>query len=234
MGLIGAKDQDLIRKKLAEGLKEDVRIIHFTQQFPDIWLPEHVSIPPCPYCRECKELIEEVATLSPKIHLEIHDLREEKELAEKYHVTQVPATIVFRERDIGIRFLGLFSGYEFASFLECLMLVSQGQTRLSADNRQKIKEKIISPLDIKVFVTPTCPHCPSAVYLAHQMAMESDYITATMIEATEFPEMANRFQVMGVPKTVINDLYSFEGALPESAFVDEVIRAQEVKKRAGE
>lgn len=51
--------------------------------------------------------------------------------------------------------------------------------------------------------------------LAHQFAMESDKITADMVEAMEFPHLAQRYGVMGVPKTVANDKSVAEGALPE-------------------
>jgi hypothetical protein len=45
------------------------------------------------------------------------------------------------------------------------------------------------------------------------------------VEANEFPDLAQRYSVMAVPKTVVNDLVAFEGALPEGAFVDQVLRA---------
>jgi thiol-disulfide isomerase/thioredoxin len=67
------------------------------------------------------------------------------------------------------------------------------------------------PLLLQVFVTPSCPHCPRAVLLAHQMAMENpQMIRAEGVEATEFPELANRFNVRGVPQTVINAFLAAE------------------------
>lgn len=61
--------------------------------------------------------------------------------------------------------------------------------------------------------------------LAHHLAAASDLIRGDAIEATEFPELARRYAVMAVPKVVINETVSFEGALPEPAFVAEVLRA---------
>jgi hypothetical protein len=63
------------------------------------------------------------------------------------------------------------------------------------------------------------------VRLAHHLAVASDLIRADCVEATEFPDLAQRYSVMAVPKTVINDRASFEGALPEAQFVDAVLRA---------
>ena len=61
--------------------------------------------------------------------------------------------------------------------------------------------------------------------LAQHMAIASERVTATAIEATEFPDMAQAYQVSGVPKIVINDRVEFEGALPESEFLGAVLRA---------
>jgi len=59
------------------------------------------------------------------------------------------------------------------------------------------------------------------------MAVASDRVRSTAIEATEFPELARAYRVMAVPKVVINDRVQFEGALPESQFLDAVVRAAE-------
>ena len=61
--------------------------------------------------------------------------------------------------------------------------------------------------------------------LAQHMAVASDKVTATAIEANEFPEMSQSYQVMGVPKIVINDRVEFEGAVPEPQFLEAVLRA---------
>ena len=66
--------------------------------------------------------------------------------------------------------------------------------------------------------------------LAQHMAIASERVTATAIEATEFPDMAQAYQVSGVPKIVINDRVEFMGALPESQFLDAVLQAVEPTK----
>jgi predicted DsbA family dithiol-disulfide isomerase len=54
------------------------------------------------------------------------------------------------------------------------------------------------------------------------MAVESARVTADVIEAQEFPDLARRYAVRGVPKIVINDAVEFVGALPESQFLAHV------------
>jgi alkyl hydroperoxide reductase subunit AhpF len=63
------------------------------------------------------------------------------------------------------------------------------------------------------------------VRLAQHMAIASDKVRAVAIEATEFPELSRAYQVMAVPKIVMNDRVQFEGALPEAQFVEAVVRA---------
>ena len=60
--------------------------------------------------------------------------------------------------------------------------------------------------------------------LAHRLAMESKWITADMVEATEFPHLANKYQVYGVPRTVINETIHIEGAVPEPVLVDKLMQ----------
>jgi thioredoxin family protein len=62
------------------------------------------------------------------------------------------------------------------------------------------------------------------VRLAYGFAMENDLIRADGIEATEFPDLAQRFQVYAVPKTVINSAAVIEGSLPEEFFLDEILK----------
>ena len=68
--------------------------------------------------------------------------------------------------------------------------------------------------------------------LAQHMAIASPRITAECIEATEFPELSQRYRVMAVPKIVINDAVQFEGAIPEKDFVGAVLQAVDGQQSA--
>ncbi len=63
------------------------------------------------------------------------------------------------------------------------------------------------------------------VHLAHQLALESDKVTADMVEVTEFPHLGQRYGVMGVPKTVANGQSAADGGMPEATFLEQVLRA---------
>jgi predicted DsbA family dithiol-disulfide isomerase len=65
------------------------------------------------------------------------------------------------------------------------------------------------------------------VRLAHQFALESDLITADMVEATEFPHLAQRYSVRAVPRTIINETGVIEGSMPPQQFADALRAAAE-------
>ena len=64
-----------------------------------------------------------------------------------------------------------------------------------------------------------------AVQLAQMMAIESDMVRADMVEASEFPHLVHKYNVFGVPKTVVNDEVEFEGSSPEPLFLAQVMKA---------
>lgn len=57
------------------------------------------------------------------------------------------------------------------------------------------------------------------------MAIECEHVTADVVEASEFPELVQRYGVRGVPKTVINDTVSVDGAVPEMMLLNKVMEA---------
>ena len=61
--------------------------------------------------------------------------------------------------------------------------------------------------------------------LANAFAMESDLVRADGIEATEYPHLAMRHGVMGVPKTIVNGTGGVDGAVPEPYFLEAVLAA---------
>lgn len=209
MALLQQKDRDYIIKEF-EKIQRPVKLVMFTQEFE------------CDYCRDTRLISEEVASLSNKITLEVYDFVKDSALAQQYGIDKIPATLVMhggdQPKDYGIRYYGIPAGYEFTSLIHDILMVGTGESGLSLEMKKWIAE-LKTPLHLQVFVTPTCPYCPPAVLLAHKMAMESDFIHADMVEATEFPHLSNKYDVMGVPRTVINEDIHVEGALPEAALL---------------
>jgi len=196
---------DQVRQQAQQFLEElsaPVRMVMFTQEFE------------CEYCAETRQLVEEIGELSDHITVEVYDFIEDKDKAEELNIDKIPAIAVVGTEDYGVRFFGIPSGYEFTALLESIRAVGAGEGGLSEETQKALAE-IEEPVHIQVFVTPTCPYCSGAVVLAHQMAVASPKVRADMVEAMEFPEMAIRYEVMGVPRTVINETVHIEGAAPE-------------------
>jgi glutaredoxin-like protein len=224
MELLNETIKEATRKKFEAELVNPVKLILFTQEPSRLILPDSVRGQECPFCQETRQLLEEITRLSPKLELEIHDFLAEKELAESLGVDKIPAILIHGQRPYGLRFFGFPGGYEYGSLLKAIIQASQDKTDLKEATRQALSQ-LNSAVHIQVFVTPTCPYCPLAVELAHSMAIESPFIRADMVEASEFPHLVNKYQIFGVPKTVINETVSLEGAVPENVFLEHVLRA---------
>jgi len=216
MALISDEDKDYLRKEFKEKLTGNVKLVMFTQ--------EHE----CRFCMETREIVETLASLSDKIEAKVYHFVHDKEKADEYRVDKIPAILIIGEKDYGIRFYGIPSGYEFTTLIQDIIEVSKGETTLGEESKKKIVD-IDETMHIQVFVTPTCPYCPSAVHLAHQAAIENDNIRADMVEIAEFPHLAHKYNVMSVPKTVINESFEFVGALPEEAFIEKIFLAKQQK-----
>lgn len=213
MSMIPEKYKQHIKEELEKNLQGSVRLVVFTQKVE------------CQFCKQTRELAEEVATLSDKIKIEVYDFAKDDEKAKEYRIDKVPAIAVVGNKDYGIRIYGIPHGYEFSAFIEAIVNVSKGATNLSEETKRKLKS-IDKPVHIQVFVTLTCPYCPLVTSLAHKFAIENDLIRADMIEAAEFPHLAQKYSVMGVPKIVINEQIEFVGVLPEENFLQQVLLVQ--------
>ena len=224
MEMLNEEVRDFTRKKFAEELVNPVELIFFMEEKSPLIVPGQPVSTDCQYCPEIKQLLEELSSLSDRIKLTVYDFKKEAARAAEYRLDKIPAIIIKTEIDTGIRFFGIPSGYEYMSLLEAIVDASRGQTELSPATREALK-KLKKEVDIQVFVTPTCPYCPMAVRLAHQMALESPLITASMIEAAEFPELTQKYEVMGVPKSIFNETITLEGAVPEEVYLEQVLKA---------
>jgi glutaredoxin-like protein len=212
------------KKKFDEEMGGMVTLLHFTQEPGRLVLPDSLKGQECLFCRETKQLLEEVSSLSEKVELQVFDFSADKDKAAEFGIDKIPALVIMGEKDHGIRFYGIPSGYEYTSLVEAIVDVSRGQTSLSDKTKETLRV-LDKDIHLQVFVTPTCPYCSISVRLAHQFALESVHIKADMLEATEFPHLSDRFSVMGVPKTVINGQAYIEGALPEDRFLAEILKA---------
>ncbi len=179
----------------------------------------------CDYCNTAEQLLNELSGINEKLAYEVFDV--DSDMARKYEIELAPSIVLLTPDgdDKGVRFLGVPAGHEFGTLLQDIVTFSRGaKPELSKESLEKI-EAIDTPVEIKVFVTTTCPYCPKAVLTAHHIAMANKNIKAYMIEANEFQEMSMKYGVSSVPQIVINDRVTFVGAYPEGQYVEQVLKA---------
>ena len=142
MPLLQDKDKEVVKARFQEELVNPVRLVNFTQALE------------CQFCAETHQLVEEVAALSDKIELEVYNFAIDREKVEEYGVDKIPAIAIVGEKDYGVRYYGIPSGYEFSSLIEDIIDVSRGEVELLPATREALAG-ITEPLHFQVFVTPT-------------------------------------------------------------------------------
>ena len=210
MAMIDKETAEKVKAEFSEKLSGDVNLMLF------------VSPHSCQTCAPTKELLEELAAMDARLRLTVYDISKDVKEAKFLGIDEAPALVIGGKRIYSLYYYGIPSGYEFSSLLGDIIDASNGSTALSSATKELLKRNK-ERIDIKVFVTPMCPYCPSAVRLAHQMAIESPNVTATMVESSEFPELSRRYSVSSVPHIVVNGRASFVGAAPEAEFVRKVM-----------
>lgn len=113
----------------------------------------------CHTCEETRLLLDELTSTSSKLHFTTYDLSENSKEAQRFHVEMAPVIIIAGRDgdellDYGVQFVGIPSGYEFSSLVQDIIMVSKRDSGLSPAARQ-ILSRVASPVDLKVFVTPT-------------------------------------------------------------------------------
>ena len=142
MAMLNARDQEAVRQEFTR-IAGPVKLVVFSQELVAGDL-----------CRQNERLVREVAGLSDQISVEVLNPVIDRERADAYGVSEVPAIVVEGARDYGIRFYGVPSGYEFSNLIDSIILVSTGEPMLSDDTKASLRA-LAEPVEIKVFSTPT-------------------------------------------------------------------------------
>ncbi len=165
---------------------------------------------------EAEKVLEGVAGLGERVTLRATD---EPELG----VERFPAICVLAGgEDARIRYYGLPWGFEVASIVGAVIEAGRIESSLSAETLALLGA-LEQDVELEVFVTPTCPHCPPAVLLAYRAALASPRVRAAAIESTAFPQLAEDHGVYAVPAIVIDGQQRYAGAVPERVFVERLL-----------
>ena len=218
-----------IKKKFEAELREDVHIKLFSSN-----LIMGTGDGNSEYVDFTKDFVKELSELHDKIHVAFEDMYGEE--AKKRDITVSPSVIIGDGNGwYPVHYFGAPAGYEAGSFIEAVSMISRRESALDPSSRKKLGH-IDRDLLIETYVTPGCPHCPRAVVLSNQIAIESGgTIVSRCIEAQEMMGRAQLFNVSSVPQQVINEERDSVtiGVQQEQTFVNQVLeygsaRAQEI------
>lgn len=194
MGVLSPQDLEFIKQKFAREMVNVVPIVMLKSQN-------------CELCPTLEQLLKEIASVSDgKIDLVVNELNEtHKELL---GVDRGP--VILMGRHVEIRYTGAPLGEEAWAFLEAIVLLSNRnhQFKNYEDKLSALKNRI----KIETIVTPQCPVCPHSALLAHNVAVASNgRVISDIVEAYEFPEIADKYHVTAVPTVVLSVNGNYNG-----------------------
>ena len=228
--MIPLRDQDALRQRFKSDLTSRVRIDYFTQKPTPLYVPGRQD---CVYCEDVKTMLEELASLSERIALSVHELVEAGPLAKELSVDKVPAIVIRGQTNRPLRFFGFPAGNEFPGFVETLIDAARGAVDLRPETAKQLR-KLKADVGLQVMVTPTCPYCPGLARAAFKLGLQSARLKVDVVEASEFPALVQRYGVRAVPTTVIDEKLVLPGAMDEATLVQQLMRVAEGKPFAGE
>jgi len=181
----------------------------------------------CMACEGTHNLLKTLSDLSGgKLDFEEVSTEENVEETERYNVQRIPAILFVNEQGKEIiRYSANPSGSEFVPFLNSIQYFS-GVRPYYTDQIQTNLEKI-SKSNMKIFITPTCPYCPQTVPVLTLFAIVSEgKVSAEVIDVNLNPDIAMKYQVQGVPHTVINEKENIYGMFTPQDLLDKLTKGQ--------
>lgn len=162
-----------------------------------------------------RQVVRAFRELTDKIRFREYYL--DHELAIKWNVFDEPTLLIAPEK-YNIRWIGAPMGEEARILLETLLLVGAGKSGLS-EQSQRVIQRIDTPRNIKVFVSPTCPYCPQEAVAAVKTVVEKpDLISLEIIDIQAKPDIAQQYSAFSVPVAYANEVLIGQGAQSEEVF----------------
>jgi thioredoxin reductase (NADPH) len=163
-----------------------------------------------------RQVIRAFRELTDKITLREYGL--DHDVARQYNVTESPTLLIAPEQ-FNIRWIGAPMGEEARTFLELMMLVGSGNSNAS-EQSLKVLERIDTPRNIKIFISPSCPYCPQqAVNGAKAAVARPDLFSLELIDIQCRPDIAQQYSAHSVPVAYANEALIGQGAQAEEVFM---------------
>jgi glutaredoxin-like protein len=207
--MLSEPDRNALQRKFAAGMVDPVGMLLFADEGSAIG-------------KELVELVDSFAAMSERIKAEIHNPEGGKnQRMRDLRIENYPCIVLTKGDSSRIRYYGIPGGYEAPAFADAIVELSSSRTPLSPKAKASLAT-VRRKANIKVFVLTTCPFCPTVVRHAFRGAIESQKVTAEIIDSQMFPDLAARHSVMGVPKIVLNDNLDITGAVTDVEFFEKL------------
>jgi glutaredoxin-like protein len=223
--VIPLRDQEYLRTRFARELTGGVRIDYFTQRRLPIIIAGREE---CVYCEETQTLLKELAGLSDKITLSVHEFAESTKEAAGLGVDKVPGTVVRGALNRPLRFFGFPGGNQLVPLIEGIVDASRGKVEVGAETVRHLR-RLQQTVHVQLFVTPACPYCPEMAQLAYRLALESPRLSVEVVEISEFPRIGERYALRAVPTFVVAERAVLTGAVDEATLVSQITQAAQGK-----
>lgn len=123
-----------------------------------------------------------------------------------------------------IHYLAFAQGAEFTPFLEAIAWLGGG-SQAKNQSLAGLLDELTYPIDLKVLIANSCPHCPHTVRAALSLAMQSNFVSVTVIDALEFSDLAEKFKCKSTPTTIINDGLTIVGNIGAEELAKKVMES---------
>ena len=221
------RDQNLLRGRFSRELKSRLRVDYFTHKPSPIFVPGRE----CTHCEDVQTMLEELAALSTRISLTVHEFQPGDKTAAALGVDDVPAIVLRGQANRPLRYFGMPSGSQFLGFIDTMIETASGIVQLQPETVKTLR-KLRSDVGLRVLVTPACPHSPLMARTAFKFGLQSVRVKVDVIEAGEFPSLLQQVGAPVVPVTVINDEYATPGVIDEGDLAQALLLAAEGKEVA--
>lgn len=173
-----------IKKKL-EKMKNEVSFVLFTTEKD----PKSNEV--------MVNFLTEIAAQNEKLRIETIVVEKDSEKPKTFGVYAVPCFAITGKETRKVIYYGVPMGHEFSTFLLDIVDVSTGNPDIDGSLKKRISG--MDDMHLQVFVTDSCPHCPHAAKLAHDMAVINPKIQADVIDAGQFRPLAEVYRITSVP-----------------------------------
>ena len=144
------------------------------------------------YSLEVAELIDEISSMSSKIHVENATLK------------RTPSfSVNSMNEDTGVIFAGVPLGHEFSSLVLALLQVSGRPPKVDESIINRIKS-IDRELNFETYISLSCHNCPDVVQALNLMSILNPKITHSMIDGESFKDEIESRDIMAVPTIFLN------------------------------